>query len=73
MKKIIFVSILVFSMSSCEKRMNNTLGKKYVVQGTLFEDYSSPAVTDYHLELIYYEVNSRSQWVNQVWVQINLY
>ena len=65
MKNIIFLSLLVFSMSSCEKRFNNPIAEKYEIKGTLFEAYDAPAIPYYPLELIYYEVNSRSQWVNQ--------
>jgi len=56
------LSLLLF-ISACEKRFNNPVAKKYVIAGRLFEDYELEAIQDFPLELIYYEINGRNEWV----------
>lgn len=59
------VGVCIISIIACEKRFNNPIAKKYVIRGTLFEDYSAPSVTEYALELVYYELNQRDEWINE--------
>ncbi len=64
-KVISFIVLASVLLISCEKRFNNPVAKKYVIEGQLFEDYEFEAVQDFPLELVYYEVNSRNEWVAQ--------
>ena len=58
-------SIFLLALFGCGERINNPVAKKYVIRGTLFEDYSAPSITEYPLELIYYELNQRDEWINE--------
>lgn len=60
----IFFCLFLFTIS-CDRRLDNPLAKKYEIKGTFFEGYDAPSIPDYPLALVYYEINSRNDWINQ--------